>query len=68
MAVGVLIGDILPVRGHEEALQGQEVIGVGEYGAKEVEVVIGAVGFFAGEDDLDAGPEGVIGGSDAVGI
>ena len=48
--------------------QGQEVVRIGEPGPEEVIVVIGSIGLPAGKDYLAAGPEGVIGSSDAVGI
>jgi len=68
MAVGVLVGDILSVWGHKEALQGMEVIRTREPGPEEVVVIIGSIGLLGGQDDFHGWPEGIIGGSDAVGI
>jgi len=67
MTVGIFIGDILSVRGHKEALEGQEVIGVRKPGAEEIIVVVGSVGLLGSKHDLTGGPEGVEGSTDADG-
>ena len=68
MAVGVLVGDIFPIRGHKEALQGGKVVGVGELGAKQVEVIIGGIGLLGSQDELHGGGGGVESGANAIGI
>src|SRR4030042_1799749 len=68
MAVGVLVGDILPIGGHKEALQGQEVVGVGELRPEQVVVVIGGVGLLPCDDYFALLEGGVVSGSYAVGI
>jgi len=68
VAVGVLIGDILSVRGHKEALNGQEVIGVGKLCSEKVVVIIGGVGLLGGKDYFDGGSGRVEGSADSIGV
>ena len=68
MAIGVFIGDILSHGGHEEALGGKEVVGVGELCPPEVVVIIGYIGLLGSKDDSTAWKKGVIGSSNAISI
>ena len=68
MTVGVLVGDILSVRGHKEAFQGQEVVAVRKPGAEKVVVIIGRIGLLTGQDNLNSRPEGIVGSADAIGV
>jgi len=65
--VGILVGDILSLRRHKEALEGAEVISGRKPGAEQVIVVVGCAFLEAGKDDLALRPEGVVGGAYAVG-
>ncbi len=53
VAVWVLVGNVLSVRGHDEALQGREVVESRRYGAAEyVVVVVGRAALESGKNDL----------------